>query len=166
MANKNTYKLYINIGEGGSSETIAGGSASESANDSARKNLQKGAGLLTAYGMVQPFINATEQIIQNGVKTSTSNTELSTRIGLLMNVANFGVKTAVSVASGMSLGQALGIGSGAGAGIGLVLAVASTITNIAVKQAQITDQSNIENEQRNILIGRAGVQFNRSRSGE
>lgn len=162
MASKNVYKLYINIGEGGSGEVIAGGSASDSAKESAKK----GAGLMTAYTTMQPYISATEQMIQNDVRTEYGNKELSARVGLGMKVANYAIKTAVGVASGMSLAQALGFGSGVGAVVGALTTMASFVTDIMVKQNEINNQAKIENEQLSILRGRAGIQFNRSRSGE
>lgn len=165
MANKNVYQLYIQIGDGsGGNGTIAGEDAQSAAEK--QKAGTKGITLLTAYGAVQPFISGTQQIIMNDVQTNYSNTELTNRISIAMDLANFGVKTAVSVASGVSLASALGLSSSFGAGVGAIIAVGSKVMDIAVKQSEINNKARIENEQINILRGRAGVQFNKSRIGE
>lgn len=162
---KNVYKLYINIGGSDNGKgVIAGKDASEMA--SKESSAKKGVGTLTAYQVVSPFLNATKQMIANDVNTQYSNTELSSRVNIGMEVASTAIKTAVNVASGMSLASALGFSSPIGAIIGVVTTVAEKALNIAVKQNAINNQAKIESEQFNILRGRAGIQFNRSRVGE
>ena len=158
---KNEYHLIIDInGDMEGDGVIAQG------NNQTSSDGKKGVTLLAAYNMAQPFISATKQIIQNNVETTTGSGELSARIGLQMSIAEMGVKTLVGIASGKSLATMLGISGPAGAVIGGIIAVGSTIANLVVKQNALNNQIKLENEQLQILRGRAGVQFNRSRMGE
>lgn len=161
--NKNTYQLFIQIGESDGNGAIAGESADTSARDS---SIRKGVGVLTAYQVAQPFLNATKQVIANNVQTQYANTELSNRINIGLNIASSAIRVATNIAGGVSLATALGFGSPLGAGIGLALSVAEKVIGIVVKQNEINNQMRIENEQLAILRGRAGIQFNRSRAGE
>lgn len=156
---KNEYHLIIDI-----NGDVGGGAISDSKDTTS--DAKKGITLLTAYNMAQPFISATKQIIQNNVDTATGSGELSARIGLQMSIVEFGAKTLVGIASGKSLATMLGFSGPAGALVGGILAVGSTIANLAVKQNALNNQIKLENEQLQILRGRAGIQFNRSRMGE
>lgn len=160
--NKNTYQLYIQIGDGDGSGVIAG----ESADTSKDSALKKGAGTLTAYQVVQPFLNATKQVIANNVQTQYANTELSNRINIGMNIASSAIRVATNVVGGMSLATALGFSSPVGAIVGVATSLVEKVLDIAVRQNEINNQARIENEQLTVLRGRAGVQFNRSRIGE
>lgn len=160
---KNTYQLYIQIGN----EKISPIADSETSQKPALTTTQKvGAGIFTAYQVADPFIKKTQQILINNVQTEYANEELEQRIGLLMDTANFAVKTGANLAGGASLAQALGLGAGAGLMAGLVVSLASIAMDFAVKANQINNQIKIDNEQLGILRGRNGMQFNRSRGGE
>lgn len=158
---KNVYQLYIQIGDGGNSDLI-----SDSQNSTSKTDAKKGITLLTVYNAVEPFINSTRQIIENDVKTNYASTELSSRVNLGLSIASMGIKTAVSVASGVSLASALGISTTFGGAVGAVLAVGTIVANYAVKVNELNNNMKIENEQLNVLRGRMGVQFNKSRIGE
>ena len=157
---KNEYRLIIDISGNGTN----GGAISKS--EKTKNSAKKGAEILTAYNIAKPYLNATKQIIQNEVDTRFGSGELSQRIGIAMDIASFGANAIVSMASGSSLAMALGLSSGLGIAAGALLAVGNAVTNVVVRQNEINNKSKIENEQLNILRGRAGIQFNRSRSGE
>lgn len=159
---KNEYKLTISIGSG-----FKGGSITDTEQESDVDKLAKTmTPLLTAYNMAQPFINSSKQIVENQVETKYGSRELSSRINLVMNLGQFTARTSASIFSGASIASALGLSAGMGGIIGAVITAGSKIANIMTNYDEISNKAFIENEQINILRGRTGVQFNRSRSGE
>ena len=158
---KNEYRLVISIEDG---ESVSGAIANK--NQGENQGTKKALSILTAYNVAQPFINGTKAIIQNNVDTKLGSQELSARVNLGMEVASFGAKTLIGLASGRSLASMLGLSATFGGAVGVLVTVGSYAMNVAVKQNEINNKIYIENEQLNILRGRAGVQFNRSRSGE
>lgn len=158
---KNEYHLIIDInGEGvGEQSPISSGSKKSD-------NGGKAITLLTAYNVAQPFISAAKQTIMNNVDTKTGSAELSARIGLQMSIAEMGAKTLIGMASGQSLATMLGVTGPYGAVIGAAVAIGSTIAHFMTRFNALDNQAKLENEQLQILRGRAGVQFNRSRMGE
>ena len=158
---KNEYRLVISIEDG-----ISNGGAITDAQQGENQATKKALTIMTAYNVAQPFINGTKSIIQNNVDTKLGSQELSTRINLAMETVSFGAKTLVGIASGRSLASMLGLSATFGGVVGSLVAVGSFAMNIAVKQKEINNKAYIENEQLNILKGRAGIQFNRSRGGE
>ena len=154
---KNEYHLIIDINGDVGGDVISGG-ANEKVD-----NQQKALTRLVKYQIAQPYINATKQIVMNNVNTYFGSNELSQRIQVGLDTAHslYG-----NIVSGASLGVALGIGTVAGAGIGVALMVGQKLLDIAVKQNEINNKAMLENQELNILRGRAGIQFNRSRVGE
>ena len=163
MANKNTYKLIIEVGDGASATSPIASGESTGASD---KTAKAGIGLLTVYSAVQPFIQKTESMILNNVQTSTGSTAITQRTQMAMNVANFAVKTGISVLGGAGIASALGIAGPLGAVIGGALAIGSFVMDYISNSNEIQNKRIIENEQLSVLRGRAGIQYNRSRSGE
>lgn len=162
MANKNTYKLIIEVGDGASATSpIASG---ESGKD--KSSGKTGIGLLTVYSAIQPFIQKTESMILNNVQTSTGSNEITQRTQIAMNVANFAVKTGISVLGGAGIASALGLAGPLGAVVGGALAIGSMVMDYVSNVNTINNKKIIENEQLSVLRGRAGIQYNRSRSGE
>ena len=159
---KNEYRLVIDINAGISSGAITDKKQENSVDDIAKSI----APLITAYSMAQPFINASKQIMETQVNTKYGSKELSERINIGMSVAQFATKTFAGVAGGASLASALGLSAGFGGIAGATIAIGSKITNMLVNYNEISNKRAIENEQIGILAGRAGIQFNRSRSGE
>ena len=163
MANKNTYRLIIEVGDGaGAISPIASGESKNASDNTAKA----GIGLLTVYSAVQPFIQKTESIILNNVQTNTGSTAITQRTQIAMNVANFAVKSGVSILSGAGLASALGIASPLGAVVGGALAIGNMVMDYVSNVNTINNKRIIENEQLSVLRGRAGIQYNRSRSGE
>jgi hypothetical protein len=164
MADKNTYRLIIEVGDGGSASTspIASGE-NQGASDKTGKT---GIGLLTVYSAIQPFIQKTENMVLNNVQTNTGSSEITQRTQIAMNVVNFAVKTGVSVLSGMSIASALGVAGPIGAAIGAAIAIGTSVFNYISNANEINNKRLIENEQLSVLRGRAGIQYNRSRGGE
>ena len=154
---KNEYHLIIDI-----NGDVGGGAISGKKDDKVDKQ-QKALTQLVRYQIAQPFINATKQMVMNNVNTYLGSNELSQRIQVGLDTAHslYG-----NIISGASLGAALGIGSVAGAGIGVALMVGQKLLDIAVRQNEINNKALLENQELNILRGRAGIQFNRSRVGE
>ena len=163
MANKNTYKLIIEVGDGASATSpIASGESTGTDKSTAKA----GIGLLTVYSAVQPFIQKTESMVLNNVQTSTGSTAITQRTQIAMNVANFAVKTGISVLGGAGIASALGIAGPLGAVVGGALAIGSMVMDYVSNVNEINNKRIIENEQLSVLRGRAGIQYNRSRSGE
>ena len=157
---KNEYRLVIDINDMVGDDAISSQSQDTSqGNDKIANTLKR----LVKYQVAQPYIQSTKQMILNNVDTYYGSSELSQRIQIGLNTAHNIYSGAVM---GISLGSALGIGAVAGAGLGLALMVGQKLLDIAVKQNEINNKQRLENEQLNILRGRAGIQFNRSRSGE
>lgn len=163
MANKNTYQLFIQIGDGnGGASPIANGVEP----NKKEKATGNAIGILTAYGAIEPFIQKTQNIILSNVQTNTGSEELTQRTQLAMGVANSAVKFGVSVLGGTSIATALGLGGSLGAVVGGVLAIGNMVMDYATKVNEINNKRIIENEQLSVLRGRAGIQYNRSRGGE
>lgn len=155
---KNEYHLIIDI-----NGDIGGGAISGGSSNTEVGKQEKALMNLVRYQVAQPFIQSTKQMIINNVDTYYGSSELSQRIQV-------GLDTAHSLYSGakygVALSSALGIGAVAGGILGVALTVGHKMLDIVVKQNEINNKTRLENEQLQILRGRAGIQFNRSRMGE
>lgn len=154
---KNEYHLIIDINGDIDDGGVSSGSNNEV--DKQQKALQN----LVRYQVAQPFIQATKQIILNDVNTYYGSSELSQRIQIGLDTAHSLYGGAVM---GVNLASALGISKVTGGIVGVALTVGHKLLDIAVKQNEINNKTRLENEQLQILRGRAGIQFNRSRMGE
>lgn len=163
MANKNTYQLFIQIGDGNGGATPIANGVEPSKKERATSNT---IGLLTAYGAIEPFIQKTQNIILNNVQTNTGSEELTQRTQIAMSVSNRAVKFGVSVLGGSSIAASLGISSPLGAIVGGALAIGNMVMDYVTNVNEINNKRIIENEQLSVLRGRAGIQYNRSRGGE
>lgn len=160
--NKNEYILTINIEGGVSGESPI---ASEESQPTIENNKSEKV-ILTAYGMAKPFIDKTEQVIMNNVKTQYANEEYEMRLQMLMDFTNTGINAIAGMAAGQTIATALGISSPFGAVVGATLTLLNKGAEILVNQNRINNARIVENEGLDILRGRAGIQFNKSRSGQ
>lgn len=154
---KNEYRLVIDI-NGDVGDGVTGGG-----NNNEVSKQEKTLASLVRYQVAQPFIQTTKQLILNDVNTYFGSSELSQRIQLGLDTAH---NLYSSAKMGVALGASLGIGAVAGGVLGVALAATHKILDIAVKQNEINNKTRLENQELNILRGRAGIQFNRSRMGE
>ena len=157
---KNEYHLIIDIndsGGGSGKSAIAGEKKNEASKQlDAFKKLVK-------YEVVRPFISSTKQMIMNNVDTYIGSQEVSQRIQFAVD----GARTLYSTwQQGVVLSTAFGLTKAGGFGLSLVLTAGQKLLDIAVKQNEINNKAYLENQQLTILRGRAGAQFNRSRTGE
>lgn len=155
---KNEYHLIIDINSEVDGNAISSDNSSQETNK-AEKTLRR----LVKYQIAQPFIQSTKQMILNDVNTYYGSSELSQRIQIGLDTAHNIYGGAIM---GISLAGTLGLSAGVGGAIGVALTAVHKVLDIAVKQNEINNKQRLENEQLNILRGRAGIQFNRSRSGE
>lgn len=166
---ENAYHLYITVDGGDGTNTtspIAKQKNGGSNNGADVGGLTRKTAVVAAYSVVEPFINGTMQIIQNDVKTNYANQDLEQRIGIVMNGAKGLIDTGVSALAGGGIASALGLSSGVGALVVVAAKAVQFATNLIVRQNEINNNIKVENEQLNILRGRMGIQFNRSRGGE
>jgi hypothetical protein len=153
---KNEYRLVIDI-----NADIGSGSSDSGSNEVDKQ--QKAIQSLVRYQVAQPFIQSTKQMILNNVNTYYGSSELSQRIQVGLDTAH---SLYSSAKYGVALASSLGLSAVAGGAIGVALMVGHKLLDIAVKQNEINNKTMLENEQLQILRGRAGIQFNRSRMGE
>ena len=154
---KNEYHLIIDI----NGDVNAGGGVSK-VNNETQKQLNAVKNLVKNQ-VAQPFINTTKQIIANEVDTRVGSSQVTQRINMGLSVVHQAYNVGVQ---GASLGTLLGVGSGVGVAITGALKLLEFGLNVVSRQQEINNQKYLEDEQLSILRGRAGVQFNRSRSGE
>ena len=162
MASKNEYVLTIDINGGMQTENPIANNTEQST----IKHTKYEGAIFTAYMVAQPFVQKTEQIIMNNLNTQYANEEYQMKAQFFLDLANKGAGIVAGIAGGQSLASALGIASSMGAVIGGVIAVAGIAMDIAVKQNALNNAKIVEDEGLQILRGRAGIQFNRSRSGQ
>ena len=118
---------------------------------------------IVKYDIGTSFLNTTKSIVQNEVDTYYGSGELSQRINAGMSIAT----SAYSIVSqGGILSSALGIGAVAGTGVALGIFAFKKTLEVVSNTIEINNKRRIENEQLQLLRGRAGIQFNRSRVGE
>lgn len=173
---KNEYRLIIDINDltnassGGGSPISGQNISSNTPNtkDITSSNIAEGKAFntmkrLVKFEIARPFLNTTKQIIQNDVDTYLGSAELSQRISTAMNM---GATIKQSVIQGIALSSLLGITTGAGLLISGTLTLMQKTFELYARQNEINNKQKLENEQLQILRGRAGVQFNRSRMGE
>lgn len=159
---KNEYHLIIDINDNVNGESASGGAISNNNNDSADK-FQKALTRLAKYEIAKPFLSSTKQMIQNEVDTYYGSGELSQRISFGLSAVDTTVNT---IKNGIGLSAVLGLGLAGGIGLSAALMAVQKGLEILVRQNEINNKQRLENEQLQILRGRAGVQFNRSRMGE
>ena len=156
--NKNEYRIVIDI-----NDEVGGGNGAVAGSKDKQPNIEKAVGRLVRYQVAQPFIETTKQIVMNEVDTKIGSTELSMRINTAMGLAQSAYQTGVY---GLSLASALGVSSGVGIAVAGAITLFKKALDITKNTIEIQNKAKLENEQLSILRGRAGVQFNRSRSGE
>lgn len=162
MANKNEYVLTIDINGGAETQSPIANNTEQNT----IKHAKYEGVIFTAYQVAQPFVQKTEQIIMNNINTQYANEEYQMKAQFFLDMANKSAGIVAGIAGGQSIAAALGIAGPFGAVIGGVVAVAGIAMDIAVKQNAINNAKIVENEGLEILRGRAGIQFNRSRSGQ
>ena len=118
---------------------------------------------LVKYQIAKPFINSTKQMLLNNVDTYYGSGELSQRIQMGLDTAHSLYQGGIM---GVGLAGALGLSFTGGVVLGVGLTVLQKMFDLMVKQNEINNQAKLENQQLQILRGRAGIQFNRSRTGE
>ena len=156
--NKNEYRIVIDI-----NDEVGGGNGAVAGSKDKQPNIEKAVGRLVRYQVVQPFIETTKQIVMNEVDTKIGSTELSMRINTAMGLAQSAYQTGVY---GLSLASALGVSGWIGIAVAGAITLFKKALDITKNTIEIQNKAKLENEQLSILRGRAGVQFNRSRSGE
>ena len=159
MAN-NSYVLTININGGQGTESPIAGTDDNKDTDKVNKKL------LAAYAVARPFISKTQQMVLNQVQTDYANSELTERVRLGMAVGTKILDIGVSAAAGQSLATMLGISGPFGAVVGAVTAIAGTVMDLMSRVQEIANKKKIEDEGLEVLRGRAGIQFNKSRMGQ
>ena len=157
---KNEYHLIIDIQNSGGKGGAISQQSKEEKQIAERENAIK---RLVRFEIAKPFVQSTKQIIMNNVDTYYGSSELSQRIQFGLDIAH---TTNSAFMQGVALSAVLGISKVAGGVLSLGLAVGQKMMDIAVKQNEINNKAYIENQSLQILRGRAGVQFNRSRVGE
>lgn len=166
---KNEYHLIIDINDNVngemSSSPITQNSASSNSNSDSDDGLKMAKRLkrLAKYEIAKPFLSSTKQMILNDVDTYYGSGELSQRINFGMSMVDTTVST---IKNGIGLSAVLGLSVPGGIGLSAVLTGLQKMLEINVRQNEINNKQKLENEQLQILRGRAGVQFNRSRVGE
>lgn len=162
---KNEYKLVIEIsGEGESSSPIANSNSKKTTDLTAKQKI--GVGIFTAYTIIDPFVKKSQSIMMDNVQTQYANTELSNRLQIAMDMVNKTTQIGANIIGGATLAKALGLSTKFGVGVGLLLSGASMALDLYSNINKINNQRLIENESLQVLRGRAGIQFNRSRGGE
>lgn len=169
MAENRNYRLDIYINESGQVQGVSNpitpsnkvGTGGGTNKQSKKPKINKG--VYTSYAIITPILNGALQSVQQRVDTLQSNTELSQRVALGINVISKMEGAIGRFASGSAIATALGLGSLAGGGVGLAVFGIETAVNLALKSQQIELSKQVENERNNILLGRMGTQFNGSR---
>lgn len=157
----NSYSLKIQIinAEGGDSPVANTKAESKEPKTTPEMKLAS----LVAHKMSSTFLNTSKQIIMNNVHTNLGNSEIEQRINFGMNMVQKGVST---ITGGLALSATLGVTGPIGIGIAATLGIIDFAANTIVRQNEINNNARVENEQLQVLRGRMGVQFNRSRTGE
>ena len=156
---KNEYHLIIDINGDGVGETSSAISDTEKAEQKIANTMKK----LVKYEIARPFLNTTKQMVQNNVDTYYGSGELSQRINFGLSIGTTAYHTTMQ---GMALSSVLGLSTGVGVLITGALTLMQKGLEILSRQNEINNKQKLENEQLQILRGRAGIQFNRSRMGE
>ena len=167
---KNEYHLIIDINDNVSAVGSSGGGSSTSAisnvtntTSNSTDKFQNALTRLAKYEIAKPFLSSTKQMIQNNVDTYYGSGELSQRISFGLSAVDTTVNT---IKNGIGLSAVLGLSMAGGIGVATALMAVQKGLEILVRQNEINNKQRLENEQLQILRGRAGVQFNRSRMGE
>lgn len=162
---KNEYHLIIDINSeiSATGETPSSPTGAISSTNSAEQRVANTMKRLVKYEIARPFLNTTKQMIQNNVDTYYGSGELSQRINFGLSMGTTAYQTAMQ---GMALSSVLGLTTGVGVLITSALTLMQKGLEIVARQNEINNKQRLENEQLQILRGRAGVQFNRSRMGE
>lgn len=161
------YEINININGDFEEQTTTPGVSQTngtSTSDATAKG-QKALGKYVASQTITPFIQEVKTQITQNVGLVTGNTELQNRINLGFQAVQFGVNTYKNAQAGAVIAQSAGIGGGVGAAIGIALTAISTGLQIAFNQMQINLQARMENYQLEQVRSRAGIAYNKSRSG-
>ena len=158
---KNEYHLIIDINDNGGGGSSKGAIAGQK--EDAISKQQDAFKRLVKFEVVRPFISSAKQMIMNDVDTYIGSQEVSQRIQFAVD----GARTLYSTwQQGVVLSAAFGLTKMGGFGLSLALTAGQKLLDIAVKQNEINNKMYLENQQLSILRGRAGAQFNRSRTGE
>ena len=157
---KNTYKLIIEIGDMDDGPIAGGG---ESKKKDSKSKQKVGAGIFTAYTIIDPFVKKAQNIMMDNVQTQYANTELSQRIQIGLDVANKAVDISANLIGGKTIAIALGLGAKFGLVAGAVLSAGSIAIDFISSMNKTNNQRIVENETLQVLRGRAGIQFNKSR---
>lgn len=160
---KNTYQLFIQIGDSDGSPIASGGGDKQQSPTTKQK---AGAGIFTAYTVLDPFVKKAQGIMMDNVQTQYANTELSQRIQIGIDVANRAVQIGASLIGGATIASALGLGGPLGVAAGAILSAGNIAVDFLTNVNKINNQRIVENETLQVIRGRAGIQFNKSRGNQ
>lgn len=157
------YEININInGDVEAEQTgISKSTGTSNENDKAQKQLGK----YIASQTIQPFIQEVKTQVTQNVQLITGSSELQNRINLGFEAVQFGVNTYKNAQTGAIITSSMGLGGGVGIALGLALTAITTAMQIAFNQLQINLQKGMENYQLEQVRSRAGIAYNKSRSG-
>lgn len=157
------YEININInGDVEAEQTgISKSTGTSNENDKAQKQLGK----YIASQTIQPFIQEVKTQVTQNVQLVTGSSELQNRINLGFEAVQFGVNTYKNAQAGAVITSSMGLGGGVGIALGLALTAITTAMQISFNQLQINLQKRMENYQLEQVRSRAGIAYNKSRSG-
>ena len=157
------YEININInGDVEAEQTgISKSTGTSNENDKAQKKLGK----YIASQTIQPFIQEVKTQVTQNVQLVTGSSELQNRINLGFEAVQFGVNTYKNAQAGAVITSSMGLGGGVGIALGLALTAITTAMQISFNQLQINLQKRMENYQLEQVRSRAGIAYNKSRSG-
>lgn len=156
---KNQYSLVIKIQGGGGRSPVANGESEKKEKATPEEKVSS----LVAHTVTRDFLSTTKQILMNDINTFGGSQELTQRISFGMGVVQKGIG---DITGGLAMSKALGISQGGGILISMALSVTSFLFDTVKNMNAINNQRIMENQGLEVLRGRAGIQFNQSRSGE
>lgn len=157
------YEINININ--GDVEAEQAGLSQTTGTSNENEKAQKQLGKYVASQTIQPFIQEVKSQVTQNIQLVTGSSELQNRVNLGFQAVQFGVNTYKNAQAGAIITSSMGLGSGPGVGIGLALTAISTAIQIGFNQLQIDLQNRMENYQLEQVRSRAGIAYNKSRSG-
>lgn len=157
------YEINININ--GDIEAEQTGISKSTGTSNESEKAQKQLGKYIASQTIQPFIQEVKTQVTQNVQLVTGSSELQNRINLGFEAVQFGVNTYKNAQAGAIITSSMGLGGGVGIGLGLALTAITTAMQIAFNQLQINLQKRMENYQLEQVRSRAGIAYNKSRSG-
>lgn len=158
---ENQYRIIIDTSKVDEEQSAIAGAKKQ-------EKIERATNRLVKYIATDQIVSYAKSYLSQKISTielETGNLKAQQRAEFAMNMVQFGVSTAQTMASVGNLTATMGLETGLGAGIGLTVAVTGAVVDYALRVRRDDLKKDLEDLSLGVMRNRSGIYYNRSRVG-